>query len=199
MIVYPNCSKFLIQYVAVNIKPLCRTEKFRDYFDVWEEQLAYHTQQTDMWGKDVNLVSFFARWTDDMYRDGLPGLKALYDAEQYERPRYDSQLMFPFTYGKLQYDMTFAVRVVRTMFLQVRPDLQASIAGLEDRDLLPKMEALLGGYAASRQTLEFGPAVVSGDGGSADVEQESKRRRTLSGPGVEGSTLARMRGLLAYG
>ena len=31
-----------------------------------------------------------------------------------------------------------------------------------------------------------------------DVEQES-RRRTLSGPGGEGSTLARMRGLLAYG
>ena len=31
-----------------------------------------------------------------------------------------------------------------------------------------------------------------------DVEQES-RGRTLSGPGGEGSTLARMRGLLAYG
>jgi len=32
-----------------------------------------------------------------------------------------------------------------------------------------------------------------------DVEQESTRRRTLSGPDGEGRTLARMRGLLAYG
>jgi hypothetical protein len=176
MIVYPNCSELLIQYVADNIKPLCMTTaEFRDLFDVWEEQLECYRRQENDYGKDVNLVSVFARWTDDMYGDGLSGLKALYDAEQYERPRYDSQLMFPFTYGKLQYDMTFAVRVVRTMFLQVRPDLQASIAGLEDRDLLPKMEALLGGYAASRQTLEFGPAAVSRDGGSLDVEQESTK------------------------
>jgi hypothetical protein len=123
------------------------TAKFRDYFDVWDEQLEYHTQQTEMWGKDVNLVSFFARWTDDMYRNGLLGLKALYDAEEYERPSADSQFIFPFTHHKRQYDMTFAVRVVRRMFLQVRPDLQASIAGLNERDLLPKMEALLGGGA----------------------------------------------------
>ena len=55
--------------------------------------------------------------------------------------------IFPFTHHKRQYDMTFAVRVVRRMFLQVGPDLQASIAGLNERDLLPKMEALLGGGA----------------------------------------------------
>jgi hypothetical protein len=149
MIVYPNCSELLIQYVADNIKPLCMTTaEFRDFFDVWEEQMECYTRQEDDYGKDVNLVSFLARWTDDMYRNGLSGLKALYDAEQYERPRYDSQFIFPFTYGKRQYDMTFAVRVLRRMFLQVRPDLQASIAGLNERDLLPKMEALLGGGAA---------------------------------------------------
>ena len=203
MRVYPNCSELLIQYVADNIEPLCRTEKDRDYLHAWEDYLENYTQQTDDYGKDVNLVSFFARWTDQMRDDDFSGLQALYDAEQYERPISDTLFMLPFTYAKQKFDMTFAVRVVRTQFLRVRPDLQSSIAGLEDRDLLPKMEALLGGYAASRQTLEFGPAAVSRDGGSADVEQESKRRRTLSGPGVEGSTLggqgstlARMRGLL---
>jgi hypothetical protein len=124
------------------------TSQFRDYFNIWEEQLEDHAQQTDVYGKDVNLMSFFARWTEHMYGDGLPGLKALYDAEQYERPSAKSQFIFSFTYYKRQYDMTFAVRAVRRMFLQVRPDLQASIAGLEDRDLLPKMEDLLGGGAA---------------------------------------------------
>lgn len=149
MIVYPKCSELVIEYVAANIKPLCMTTaQFRDYFDVWEEQLENYQQQQDMWGKDVNLVAFFARWCEDMYSDGLHGLQVLYDAEQYERPRAISQFAFPFTYGGRQYDMTFAVHVVRRMFLRVRPDLQASIAGLENRDLLQKMEDSIGGDAA---------------------------------------------------
>ena len=154
MIVYPKCSELLMQYVAANIEPLCKTtEKFREYFDVWNEQLEYYQQQQDMWGKDVNLVAFFARWCEDMYSDGLHGLKVLYDAEQYERPRAISQFAFPFTYGGHQYDMTFAVRVVRTMLLRVRPDLQASISGLKDRDLLQKMEDSLGPDAHSTTRL----------------------------------------------
>lgn len=151
MIVYPKCSELVIQYVAVNIKPLCMTTaQFRDYFDVWDEQLEYyyHERQKDVHGRDVNLVAFFASWCEDMYSDGLGGLKVLYDAEQYERPRVGSQFAFGVTYGKRQYDMTFAVRVVRRMFLRVRPDLQASIAGLKDRDLLQKMEDSIGGEAA---------------------------------------------------
>ena len=82
----------------------------------------------------------------------------------------------------------------------LRNDKQEDIGEVLE-EIRDKLQALIGAQYNIDLKKEFGPAVVSGDGGSADVEQESKRRRTsgLSGPGVEGGTLARMRGLLAYG
>jgi hypothetical protein len=145
MLQYPLCSELAIQYVEDNIKHLTTTtQKFREYYDTWDEQLEYFKRkQQDTRNTDVNLVDSLAKWTNDMYSDGLSGLKALYDAEQYEHPPAGSQASFYTTRGGKQYDMTFAVRVVRRMFLRVRPGLQASISGLEGQALLERMEDLL--------------------------------------------------------
>jgi hypothetical protein len=81
----------------------------------------------------------------------------------------------------------------------LRNDKQEDIGEVLE-EIRDKLQALIGAQYNIDLKKEFGPAVVSGDGGSADVEQESKRRRTsgLSGPGVEGGTLAKMRACLVH-
>jgi hypothetical protein len=91
------------------------------------------------------MIQRFAVVIQNLYLDSLPGLTPLFRNENFTPNEEDGHLgsgAFKTIVGRNEYDMTYAVRVVRTEFLRMRPDARQQLRGLEGEPLLLRIVAL---------------------------------------------------------
>ena len=146
---YPKCSVMLIKYVHDKITPLLQVTPNNDQQDTWDERVEYFEGgQEEPSGKEVNLVYFFAWWTQSLYRAHPEMMQKLHEAVA--RDNSVSAAYVPSDKSNFYYlqwnqpvDLTFAVLVIRAMLLRARPAVAQSLPSHVDIHLLEWMESLL--------------------------------------------------------
>ena len=166
MPMYPNCSTLLIEYVDSELASVFRNvPNWSDEYIAWEEQVEYFEgKQEEPYGRTVNLVYFFAYWTNFLGQDFPTSVKNLYDKVAHETSitttyHPDNISTFYVSYRGKQVDLTFTVLVIRAMLLKARPVVAESLPVRVDMHLLEWIEDLLGMFPMSRvgkQTEESG-------------------------------------------
>jgi hypothetical protein len=165
MNVYPNCSALLIEYVEKKLAPLLQSDqKFREHDEKmsWDEQVAYFDGvQENMSGRDVNLVYFFAHWTQYLFDDYPALMQTLHDevAKNNSVPvayHPNKKSSFYVWYARGEVDLTFTVFVIRAMMLKARPAVAESLPVRMDMHLLDWMEELLGMFPMSGEDKSVG-------------------------------------------
>lgn len=146
---YPKCSEMLIQYVQAEITPLLEVTPNNSEQDTWDEQVDYFRGvREEPWGKEVNLVYFFAWWTQNLYEDHPEMMQKLHSAVARDNSVSTAyvpseQSTFYYLRNKRTVDLTFVVFVLRAMLLRARPGVAQSLPRQVDIDLLDWMESLL--------------------------------------------------------
>lgn len=156
MIRYPNCSLLLMRYVQTELLPHFRGNKEFERsgeIGVWDEEVEYFEGTQEPLKKyDINLVYFFAFWTQ-MLRETYPDyMQRLISAVAHENSisKYADNTNFSVEYekyNKRKCNLTFTVLVIRAMLLKARPVVAKSLQDLSesavDMRLLDWMEELL--------------------------------------------------------
>ena len=153
MIRYPNCSLLLMRYVQTELLPHFRGNKeFERSGEVvaWDEEVEYFEGTDEPLNKrDINLVYFFAFWTQTLRETYPDYMQILISdvADENSISKYADNSNFSIEYRKTKVNLTFTVLVIRAMLLKARPVVAESLQDLSesavDMRLLDWMEELL--------------------------------------------------------
>ena len=156
MILYPNCSVLLMRYVTTELLPHFQdNKKFRenDEIDAWDQEVEYFEGiKKSLEECDINLVYYFAMWTQNLRKTypGYMGILISHVAHENSISEYVEDSTFSIEYGKYRktkVNLTFTVLVIRAMLLKARPVVAESLKDLSesavDKRLLDWMEELL--------------------------------------------------------
>ena len=149
----------LIKYVQDKITPLLQVTPNNYEQDTWDERVEmFEGGQEEPYGKEVNLVYFFALWTRSLYRAHPEMMQKLH--ESVARDNSVSAAYVPSDQSNFYYlqmnqpvDLTFAVLVIRAMLLRARPTVAQSLPSQVDIHLLDWMESLLDMFPMSEAEL----------------------------------------------
>jgi hypothetical protein len=167
----------LIQFAKEHIEPLITSPHFRDEYEVWEELVdlfndAHFAHTKNANNTPPNMIQRFAVVTQNLYLDSLPGLTQLFRNEDFTpnaENGHSGSGAFKTIFGGKEYDMTYAVRVVRTEFLRMRPAARQQLRGLEGEPLLLRIVAL-SQLGESWGTLKLKLAAYDADGRALGAE-----------------------------
>jgi hypothetical protein len=152
MILYPNCSVLLMRYVQTELLPHFRgnTEfESSDEIDAWDEEVEYFEgKQEPLNNRDINLVHYFAFWTQTLRETYPDYMQILISDVAHENSisDYAENSNFSVEYRKTKVNLTFTVLVIRAMLLKARPVVAESLQDLSESavdKVLDWMEELL--------------------------------------------------------
>jgi hypothetical protein len=141
-----------MRYVSTELFPHFRgNKKFQENDEImtWDEQVQYFEGIQEY---DINLVYFFAFWTQNLRKTypGLMGILISHVTHENSISEYVEDSTFSVEYRKYRnakINLTFTVLVIRAMLLKARPAVAESLQDLSesavDMRLLDWMEELL--------------------------------------------------------
>jgi hypothetical protein len=143
----------LMRYVQTELLPHFRgNKKFESSgeVDAWDEEVEYFEGTEEPLNKrDINLVYFFAFWTQTLRETYPDYMQILISDVAHENSisEYADNSNFSVEYRKRKVNLTFTVLVIRAMLLKARPVVAESLQDLSesavDKRLLDWLEELL--------------------------------------------------------